>query len=78
MHYLYIYIYILNKFPIRTFVIHSMNLDSSEYIPAFIYWTKQKRSLILHLFKGSLGFIPFPKAINSYFDVLLDSVFKVE
>ena len=33
-------------------------------------------------FRGMLGFIPFPKAveksINSYFDILLDNAFKVE
>ena len=39
-------------------------------------------TLISHPFRGLLGLIPFLKAvkysINSYFDVLLDNVFKVE
>ena len=47
-----------------------------------IYQVKQKRTLISHPFRGVLGLIPFPKAINqsinSYFDVLLDNAFKVE
>ena len=45
---------LLKKLPIRTFLMHPMNLDS--YITAFIYQTKQK----VH----PLGFIPFPKAIT--------------
>ena len=53
-------------------------LDSSLYITAFIYKTKQKRTLISDPVRGLLGFISFPKAIDSYFDVLLDNVFKME
>ena len=44
--------------------------------------SKNVHILISHPFRGVLGFIPFPKAIeysiNSYSDVLLDNAFKVE
>ena len=74
--------YTLKKLPIRTFLMHPMNWNRSKNITAFIYQAKQKRTLISHPFRGVLGLIPFPQAINqsinSYFYVLLDNAFKVE
>ena len=52
------------------------------HITAFIYQSKQKRTLISHTFRFALGLIPFPKPLinpfNSHFDVHLDNAFKVE
>ena len=71
----------MKRLPIRTFLVHPMNLDSSLYITVFIYWTKQKRTLILHPFRGLLVFIPFLKALNNPLTVtliFLGNAFKVE
>ena len=41
-----------------------VNRPLADHITAFIYQAKHKRTLISHSFRGVLGLIPFPKAIN--------------
>ena len=56
--------YILKKLQIRTFLIYTKNSLSSSDVTAFIYLTKQKRTLISHRFRDLLGSIPLSKAVK--------------
>ena len=63
--------YAWKKLPIRTFLIHPMNLNRSEHITVFIYQAKQKRTFNFTPIRSVVRLIPFLKAINqsinSYF-----------